>query len=95
MAITTKISVALGRDELRHAKRLAARNRTSLSSVITEAVREHVEAQARKEAGEALLRTFPAKDRASPSEMDALLDLWAGAERSGLESLRRSKRRPA
>jgi len=90
MATTAKISIALGREELRHAKQLAARNRTSLSSVITDAVRDHVEAEARREAGEALLRTFAAEDRASPTEMRAFLDSWAMT----LPKLERPKRKP-
>jgi hypothetical protein len=77
MAATEKISLTIGRDEIRRARLLASRRGLSLSSVVTDAVRDHVEAQARREAGEAVLATFGPQDRASADERRALLERWA------------------
>ncbi len=77
MAGTEKISISIGRDELRGAKVLASRLRVSLSTVITDAVRLRIEEQGRREAGVAVLATFPAADRASRDEQDALLKRWS------------------
>ena len=76
MNTTEKISITLGRDELQKAKTLASRLGLSLSTVITDAVREHVEAQARKAAGLAVIASFTAADRPSEKKMQQLLQLW-------------------
>ena len=76
MSTTEKISITIGRAELKHAKILASRLGLSLSTVITDAVREHVEAKARKTAGLAVLATFPAEDQPSEREMQKLLQAW-------------------
>lgn len=80
MSMTEKISVTLGRVELQHAKQLASRLGLSLSTVITDAVREHVEAEARKAAGLAVLATFTPADRPSEKKTKQLLSLWNESE---------------
>jgi len=77
MPATEKISVTIGRKELGHAKRLAARLGLSLSGFITDAVRERVLEQARREAALEVLASFPVHDRASPEEAQTLLKRWA------------------
>lgn len=81
MNTTEKISITLGRAELQQAKVLASRLGLSLSTVITDAVREHVEAKARKAAGLAVLATFTAADRPSEKKMHQLLQLWNEPEK--------------
>jgi hypothetical protein len=95
MATTEKISVTLGREELRGAKRLASRLGLSLSTFITDAVRRRIEEQARQEAGLEVLATFDSEDRASPSEMKALLALWTKPSRARSRPKRRTARRPS
>lgn len=77
MSATEKISITIGRRELRDARRLAARQGASLSTFISGAVRDRVEQQARREAAEAVLAGFGPEDRATPAEMEALLARWA------------------
>jgi len=77
MPATEKISVTIGRKELGHAKRLASRQGVSLSGFITEAVRERVREQERREAAMEVLASFSPEDRATPAEAQALLDRWA------------------
>jgi hypothetical protein len=76
MATTEKISITLGREELRSAKRLASELGLSLSTFVNDAVRRRVEAQARMRAGLEVIATFPADERATPGEMSALLTRW-------------------
>jgi hypothetical protein len=77
MAATEKISVTIGSTELGQAKRLADHLGLSLSSFITDAVRERIQEQARRDAALEVLATFAAEDRASPAEIGALLERWA------------------
>jgi hypothetical protein len=77
MAATEKISVTIGRAELSHAKRLAEHLGLSLSGFITDAVRERIQEQARRDAALEVLATFAPEDRASPAEAAALLERWA------------------
>jgi hypothetical protein len=88
MAATEKISITLGREELRGAKRLATRLGLSLSTFVNDAVKRRLEAQDRKQAGLEVLETFDPADRATPEEMKALLASWSGAARQ-------RRRRPA
>jgi len=81
MNTTEKVSITLGRVELQKAKTLASRLGLSLSTVITDAVREHVETQARKEAGLAVVATFRAADQPSEKKMQQLLQLWNQPQR--------------
>jgi hypothetical protein len=76
MAVTEKVSVTLGREELKHAKVLASRTGVSLSSFISEALRARIEAQARKEAALALVRSFEPEDLPTERETTSLLNLW-------------------
>src|SRR5262245_53397236 len=78
MAATAKIRITLGREELRHAKRLASQLGLSLSTFVNDAARQRLEAQARKQAGLEVIVTFPSEDRATPDEMSALLTRWNG-----------------
>jgi hypothetical protein len=91
MGATEKISITLGRDELRGAKRLAAQLGLSLSTFVSDAVKRRLEAQARAEAGLEVLRTFPPEDRATPAEMRALLAHW-GADESRTVAVERRPR---
>jgi hypothetical protein len=77
MAVTEKVSITLGRAELRGAKRLASRLGLSLSTFVNDAVKRRLEAQERKQAGLEVLATFDSADRATPKEMDALLSSWS------------------
>ncbi|HEY4158165.1 MAG TPA: hypothetical protein VGM29_08705 [Polyangiaceae bacterium] len=86
MSATEKISVSIGREELRQAKQLAGRLGLSLSTFISDAVRQRIEAQARKQAGLEVLSTFPPGGLPSQTEMRSLLARWSGSTGS-----RRSK----
>jgi hypothetical protein len=77
MAATEKISVTIGKTELSRAKRLAEQLGLSLSGFITDAVRERIQEQARRDAALEVLATFAPEDRASPAEAAALLERWA------------------
>jgi hypothetical protein len=77
MAATEKISVTIGRVELAHAKRLADHLGLSLSGFISDAVRERIQEQARREAASEVLATFAPEERASQDEARALLERWA------------------
>src|SRR5262249_44158236 len=76
MAATEKISVTIGREELRRAKQLAARLGLSLSTFISDAVRQRIRARGRGEAGHAILAPFAPAERPTADEMDALLSRW-------------------
>jgi hypothetical protein len=60
VATTEKLSVALGRDELSWVKKRAKKLRASVSSVITEAVRQARQVEARREVLGWLLEGQPA-----------------------------------
>jgi hypothetical protein len=60
MASTEKLSVALGSDELSWVKKRAKRLRASVSSVITEAVRQAKQIEARREVLDWLIEDQPA-----------------------------------
>ena len=77
MAVTEKISVALGRDELRDAKRAARHDGVSLSAFVTGAVRARIEERQRREAAHRVLATFEREDLPTPEEQRALLAQWA------------------
>jgi hypothetical protein len=84
MSVTDKVSITIARRELRDAKRLASRLGLSLSAFISDAVRERVAEQERREAGQAVLASFPPEDRATPAETAALLERWsAGGATAG------------
>jgi hypothetical protein len=76
MAATEKISVAMGRDELRLAKTAAEEEGVSLSAYVTRAVRERLEERRRLEAAREFLRTFAADELPSAEEQRELVELW-------------------
>ena len=98
MASTDKISVSMGREELRDARRLASRLGLTLSTFITDAVRRRIAEQARREEGLAFVATFAREERATPEEMRELLARWGispvqGATRSGTTKARSNQTR--
>jgi hypothetical protein len=95
VSVTAKISVSMGQQELRHARRLASRLGLSLSTFITDAVRERIAEQERREAAEAVLASFPPEDRATPEEMADLLDRWRQPAPLPTPAARRRRSRPA
>jgi hypothetical protein len=92
MAATEKISVTIGRVELRHAKRLADHLGLSLSGFITDAVRERIQEQARRDAALEVLATFAPEDRASPAEARELLERWNARPLKGARKSTRRRR---
>jgi uncharacterized protein (DUF1778 family) len=77
MATTEKISVAIGRDELRLAKHAAEQDGTSLSAFVTGALRARIEERRRLEAARQVLATFAPEDFPTADEQRELLALWA------------------
>jgi uncharacterized protein (DUF1778 family) len=77
MATTEKISVALGRDELRLARTAAEQDGVSLSAFVTGAVRARIEERRRKKAARQLLATFDPEDFPTVEEERELLALWS------------------
>lgn len=94
MSATEKISVTIGRSELGHAKRLASKLGVSLSGFITDAVRERVREQERREAVLEVLASFSPEDRATPAEARELLERWAkgsGAQETSPRAARKKR----
>ena len=77
MSATEKISVTMGRDELRRARLVARRFGVSLSAFVTGSVRDHLEEQERRRAAGKILATFLPEERATADERAALLALWS------------------
>lgn len=77
MSATEKISVAMGREELRLAKTAARQAGLSLSAYVTAAVRDRLAEERRKEAALEVLATFDTEDFASPERARQLLELWS------------------
>lgn len=80
METTEKISITIGRNELRRAKKVAAHEGFSLSTFISRAVRESLEERERRDAALELIATFPPEDRATPEEVAAFLESWGMSE---------------
>ena len=76
MAATQKISVAMGKDELRLAKTAAKQEGVSLSAYVTRAVRERLEERRRLEAAREFLATFAPDELPTAEEQRQLLELW-------------------
>lgn len=76
VATTQKISVAMGRNELRLAKTAADEEGLSLSAFVTRAVRERLEERRRMEAAREVLATFSPEDLPTPEEQRDLVELW-------------------
>jgi uncharacterized protein (DUF1778 family) len=93
MATTEKVSVALGRDELRLARAAAEREGVSLSAFVTGAVRARVEERRRLEAARRVLATFDPEDVPTDDERRELLARWALPHRAAPAQRTRRKRR--
>jgi hypothetical protein len=92
MAITEKISVALGRDELRLARTAAEQDGVSLSAFVTGAVRARIEERRRLDAARQVIATFEPEDLPTAEEQRELLALWASPR---MAATRRPPRRRA
>jgi uncharacterized protein (DUF1778 family) len=77
MATTEKISVAMGRDELRLAKLAAEQEGVSLSAFVTGAVRARIAERRRFAAARQVIAAFEPEDFPTDEEQDALLASWA------------------
>ena len=95
MAVTQKISVAMGLPELRLAKTAAREQGVSLSAYVTEAVRRQLEERDRLEAARAILAEFAPAELATPGEQRALLALWNRAPAKKRAGRRRAPKRGA
>jgi hypothetical protein len=93
MPTTEKVSVAMGRDELRLAKDAAEQEGMSLSAFVTGAVRARIEERRRLEAARRVLATFQPEDFPSAEEQRALLALWARSPAASTPRKRRPRRR--
>lgn len=93
MAVTEKISVALGRDELRLARIAAEQDGVSLSAFVTGAVRARIEERRRKEAARQVLATFDPEDFPTAEEKRELLALWAAPRTASTRAQSRRRRR--
>jgi hypothetical protein len=97
MAATLKISVAMGRDELRLARTAATEEGMSLSAYVTRAVRERLQERQRAQAAREFLATFAPEELPTPEERCELVELWTGARapaRRPLKARATRKRRP-
>ena len=93
MASTEKISVAMGREELRLARRAAQAAGMSLSAFVTSAVRSRIAEQRRLEAARHVLSTFDPEDLPTPEHEAELLELWSRPRAaSPKQAKRRAKR---
>lgn len=77
MALTEKISVALGRDELQTARAAAKQDGVSLSAFVTGAVRARIEERRRLEAARQVMASFAPEDFPSEDEQRELLAQWS------------------
>ena len=92
MASTEKVSVAIGREELRLARRAAHAAGMSLSAFVTSAVRSRVAEQRRLDAARQVLATFDPEDIPTPEEEAELLELWRRPRVATKQVKRRPKR---
>ncbi len=76
-----KISVTVDAEELRRARADLAERGLSLSAVISQLLREHNKERERQRAADELIATFKPEERATPAEMDALVELWSTPHR--------------
>jgi hypothetical protein len=93
MATTEKISVALGRNELRLAKTAAEQDGLSLSAFVTGAVRARIEERRRMEAARQVLARFEPEDFPTADEQRELLALWAAPHMASTRQKPRRRRR--
>jgi len=90
MALTQKISVAMGRSELRLAKAAANEEGISLSAYVTRAVRDRLEERRRFEAAKQLLGTFDLAELPSLEEQRALIAVWTRQREPATPAKRRA-----
>jgi len=93
MAVTEKVSVALGRDELQLARTAAEQDGVSLSAFVTGAVRARLEERRRKAAARQLLAMFAPEDVPTAEEQRELLALWAPSRAASGPTRARRRRR--
>lgn len=96
MPATEKISVAMGREELRLAKTAAREAGVSLSAFVTEAVRDRLTEKRRREAARDVLAMFAPDDFPTPAHEQELLALWstpAEVPASGSTSVKQARRK--
>lgn len=93
MAATEKISVAMGREELRLAKIAAREAGVSLSAFVTEAVRDRLTEKRRREAAREVLAMFDREDFPTVDREHELLELWSTPR--AITALARPVRKPA
>lgn len=79
VAATEKISVAMGRAELRVAKIAAREEGVSLSAYITHAVQQRLQERRRLEAAREFLATFALDELPTQQEERDLVALWTRA----------------
>src|SRR5215470_19756869 len=99
MAVTEKISLSVGMDEIEWARKHAERTHSSLSAVVTETIRRARQHEARL----ALLKALGENARVTPEERERIRAEWKGLpstpERSsrssgGTRASRKSSRSP-
>lgn len=101
MPATEKISVAMGREELRLAKTAAREAGVSLSAFVTDAVRDRLTEKRRMEAAREVLAMFDREDLPTPERERELLESWSisrevppPGEPSGRQGRKSAPRRP-
>ena len=72
----SKVSVSLDATELRWVKTLSRRTRSSVSSLVNEALRRQREEYDRRQAQEEFLAALAPDERASAADMDAIRAEW-------------------
>ena len=77
-ASTQKVSVSLDSKELRWVKALSKQTRSSVSSLVNEAIKRLREERERALAQQALLAQLAPDERASAAEMEAIRAEWRG-----------------
>ena len=94
MAVTEKISVAMGREELRLAKAAAREAGVSLSAFVTAAVRDRLTEKRRAEAAREVLAMFDREDFPTPDRERELLELWSSPSVPSVSARARRKSSP-
>ena len=79
MTVTAKVSVAMGREELRLAKTAATAEGISLSAFVTRAVRDRLAEQRRLAAAREVMATFDVGDVPSLEEQEGIVASWLAA----------------
>ena len=75
-AASSKISITMGKEELRRAKTLAQSNGVSLSAIVTQAMRDYLAEQERRQAADEILASYREHDWPNEKEQAALAALW-------------------